>query len=32
LPDGRLQASANPEHIALFRQPEMASGPKKSFA
>jgi hypothetical protein len=32
LPDGRLQASANPEHIALFRQPNMASGPKKSFA
>ena len=32
LPDGRLQASANPEHIALFRQPDMASGPKKSFA
>jgi hypothetical protein len=32
LPDGRLQASANPEHIALFRQPKMASGPNKSFA
>jgi hypothetical protein len=21
LPDGRLQASANPKHIAIFRQP-----------
>jgi hypothetical protein len=31
LPDGRLQASANPEHIRLFRQPEAASG-NKSFA
>jgi hypothetical protein len=32
LPDGRLQASANPEHIELFRQPETALGSKKSFA
>ncbi|MEA3113109.1 MAG: hypothetical protein QOG58_2908 [Caballeronia sp.] len=31
LPDGRLRASANPEHIRLFRQPEAASG-NKSFA
>lgn len=31
LPDGRLQASANPEHVRLFRQPEAASG-QKSFA
>ncbi|CDY78941.1 hypothetical protein BGLT_04994 [Caballeronia glathei] len=31
LPDGRLQASANPEHVRLFRQPEAASG-HKSFA
>jgi hypothetical protein len=23
LPDGRLRASANPEHIALFRDPAM---------
>jgi len=30
LPDGRLQASANPKHIKLFRQPEAASG-HKSF-
>jgi hypothetical protein len=32
LPDGRLQASANPEHIKLFRQPDATSGSKKSFA
>ncbi|MFK4446431.1 hypothetical protein ABH944_006492 [Caballeronia udeis] len=32
LPDGRLQASANPEHIELFRQPETSAGNKKSFA
>jgi len=25
LPDGRLQGSANPKHINLFRQPEAAS-------
>ncbi|GAB5100144.1 hypothetical protein P9250_24510 [Caballeronia sp. LP006] len=31
LPDGRLQASANPEHVALFRQPAV-SGTPKSFA
>jgi hypothetical protein len=31
LPDGRLQASANPEHVALFRQ-EHPNGTKKSFA
>ena len=31
LPDGRLQASANPKHIKLFREPEAASG-DKSFA
>jgi hypothetical protein len=31
LPDGRLQASANPEHIALFRLPADI-GVKKSFA
>jgi hypothetical protein len=28
LPDGRLQASANPEHIALFRQPDVSGSPK----
>lgn len=32
LPDGRLQASANPDHIALFRQPATAVGNKKTFA
>ncbi|CAB3793120.1 hypothetical protein [Pararobbsia alpina] len=31
LPDGRLQLSANPEHVKLFRQPEAAPG-NKSFA
>ncbi|SAK96510.1 hypothetical protein AWB81_05396 [Caballeronia arationis] len=30
LPDGRLQASANPEHVKLFRQPDIGS--KKTFA
>ncbi|CDY78784.1 hypothetical protein BGLT_01550 [Caballeronia glathei] len=30
LPDGRLQASADPEHVALFRQPD--AGAKKTFA
>jgi hypothetical protein len=28
LPDGRLQASANPEHVALFRQPDISGSPK----
>ena len=28
LPDGRLQASANPEHVALFRQPDISGNPK----
>ncbi len=32
LPDGRLQASANPEHVALFRQPTVTAGDKKTFA
>ena len=31
LPDGRLQASANPEHVALFRQPDV-SGNQKTLA
>ncbi|WP_250512903.1 hypothetical protein [Caballeronia sp. INDeC2] len=31
LPDGRLQASANPEHVVLFRQPEI-SGNSRTFA
>jgi hypothetical protein len=28
LPDGRLQASANPEHVSLFRQPDLSGSPK----
>jgi hypothetical protein len=32
LPDGRLQASANPDHIELFRQPTTTAGNKKTFA
>ncbi|KMY86854.1 hypothetical protein BUMB_01242c [Candidatus Paraburkholderia calva] len=31
LPNGRLQASANPEHVTLFRQPDISGNPK-SFA
>lgn len=31
LPDGRLQASANPEHVELFRQ-QSPSGSRKTFA
>ncbi|KMQ81262.1 hypothetical protein BPMI_02016 [Candidatus Burkholderia pumila] len=31
LPDGRLQASANPAHVALFRQPD-TNGNTKTFA
>jgi hypothetical protein len=30
LPDGRLQASANPEHVELFRH--QAVGGRKTFA
>jgi hypothetical protein len=28
LPDGRLQASASPEHVALFRHPAVTGNPK----
>ncbi|WP_244848498.1 hypothetical protein [Caballeronia sp. SL2Y3] len=28
LPDGRLQGSANPKHVALFRQPDTARDPE----
>ncbi|WP_244813648.1 hypothetical protein [Caballeronia sp. Lep1P3] len=31
LPNGRLQGSAKPEHVALFRQPD-TSGNAKTFA
>ncbi|WP_250451278.1 hypothetical protein [Caballeronia sp. ATUFL_M2_KS44] len=27
LPDGRLQGSANPEHVALFRRPDTSGSP-----
>jgi hypothetical protein len=32
LPDGRLQASANPDHVALFRQPDVSGSNKATFA